>query len=209
MKKAILIVDDHDISRRGLQALLQESFPRAKFDVAGTKAELFVQLSKRSWSLVILDLEIADSSGLETIADIKVGTQNKVLVFSSSSEDELGVRAIQAGADGYIQRNVAVAELVAAVQQVLGGHCYVSQQLALHMAEALVRPRSTGIAALSNRELYVLRRIGQGRTTGEIAVEMSLSVKTVSTYRSRVLEKLHLHTTAELVRFAIEHNISG
>ena len=209
MKKAILIVDDHDVFRRGLQALLQESFPLAKFGVAGNRAELFVQLSKRTWSLVILDLEIADSSGLETIADIKVGTHNKVLVFSSSSEAELGVRAIQAGADGYIERNVAVAELVAAVQRVLDGHRYVSLPLAERMAEALARPKSTGIAALSNRELYVLRRIGQGRTTGEIAVEMGLSVKTVSTYRSRVLEKLHLHTTADLVRFAIEHNISG
>jgi DNA-binding NarL/FixJ family response regulator len=130
-------------------------------------------------------------------------------VFSSSTEDELGIRAIQAGADGYIRRDVAVKELIQAVRQILDGHRYVSPRLAARMAESLARPKSTGLAALSNRELYVLRRIGQGRATGEIAKEMGLSVKTVSTYRSRVLEKLHLHTTAELVRFAIEHRISG
>ena len=204
----ILIAHGSDLVRRGLLALLEKSFPEIAFGVAGTCAELLAEIERRTWRLVILDPGITEGKGLDAIAEIKAKSGSKVLVLFSIEGDDWGVRAIQGGADGCLRRDATVEELVEAIGRLLQGHRYVSADLAERIAEVLARPRVSGMGSLSNRELHVLRRIGQGRTTGEIAREMNLSVKTISTYRSRVLEKLHLHTTAELVRFALENRIT-
>lgn len=182
---------------------------RDVFGDASTAAEALELIGQQHWDLVVLDISLGSSSGLEVLHAIqKVRRRPPVLVLSMHGEEQYAQRAFQAGASGYIMKNSPSAELAAAVQKVVRGGKYVSAKL----GEALVAnfdPKATLVPheRLSQREFEVLRLLASGKAVSEIAEMLSLSDKTVSTYRGRILEKLQLKTTVELVRYALEHSL--
>jgi DNA-binding NarL/FixJ family response regulator len=179
------------------------------FGDASTAADALTLIGQQHWDLVVLDISLGSSSGLELLHEIQhVRPRLPVLVLSIHGEEQYAQRAFQAGASGYIMKNSPNAELVVAINKVAGGGKYVSAKL----AEALVvhfDPRAILLPheRLSQREFEVLRLLASGTAVSDIAEALSLSDKTVSTYRSRILEKLHLKTTAELVRYALDHSL--
>lgn len=207
-KITVLIADDRDIILNGLRALLPESFPEVEIGLASCVDELRQKLGQRLWQIVIVDIDMrgADIDLITTIKEMQ--PRSRILVFSEHPEQQMGVRAIRAGADGYLWKHAHVADLVEAIRRLQSGNRYLSPALADRIADLVVQARDEGVDALSNRELLVLKRIGQGLSSGEIADELHLSVKTISTYRSRTLEKLGLRTTADLVRFALENHLA-
>jgi two-component system invasion response regulator UvrY len=206
----ILIGDDHAVFRRGLRDILIERFPEAAFGEADAAQSVLDLVWKSQWDLLVLDISMPGRSGLDILKDVKQAQPRlPVLVLSMHPEDQYAVRVLKAGAAGYLTKINAPEEIVRAVTKVLGGGRYVSAALAERLASEL----STGGAktpheALSDREFHVLRRIADGKTVKEIAGELNLSVQTVSTYRARVLTKLHLQTTAELMRYALHHRLA-
>jgi DNA-binding NarL/FixJ family response regulator len=200
----ILIVDDHAILRRGLKEILVEEFPGAQIGEAETGAQATQLGCAQKWDLVILDLNLPGHSGVDVLKDLKrARPRMPVLVLSIYPEDQYAVRVLEAGASGYLTKEMAPARLVEAARKSIAGGRYVSPALAERLA---VRLGAGQVAvpheALSDREFQVLRMIASGRTVGEIGRELGLSVKTVSTYRVRVLEKMGMKTNAELTRYA-------
>jgi two-component system, NarL family, invasion response regulator UvrY len=208
MSVPVLLAVGQAITRRGVQAVLSEEFPEMEFETAANANELIGKLSKRPWKIVVLDLAIKGAEGLRLIEHIrKVNLKTKILIFSAHPEDQVGVRAMRAGADGFVSKDAAAEILLEAARTVLAGRRYLSALLAEQLTQQAPRPAPVGGEGLSTREMYVLRRIGKGKSTSEIADELQLSLKTISTYRSRVLDKLGLKTTADLVRYAIEQSL--
>jgi DNA-binding NarL/FixJ family response regulator len=201
----ILLVDDHAIVREGLRRILALELEPCDVGEAANAAEAMEQIRTGSWDLVVLDISLPGRGGLEALKDIKATNKDlPVLVMTMYSESQYAVRAFRSGASGYITKDSAPDNLVLAVRKVLEGGKYVSAALAETLATNLTSPTGAALHdALSDRELQVLRMIGSGKTVKEIAVELSLSEKTISTYRTRVLEKLEMRTTAELIRYAI------
>lgn len=201
-----LLVDDHPIVRRGVRELLLQQQLCSEIEEAGNGEAALLAIRRKPWGLMLLDVALPDKHGLEVLKEAKeIQPKLPVLMLSLYPEKEFAMRAIKAGASGYLTKQSAPSELVAAVGRVLQGGRYITAALAEQMAEAL----ETGIegiphARLSDRELQVLRLLGKGKSVSVIADEMCLSVKTVSTYRARVLEKLSCETTGELIRYAIE-----
>jgi DNA-binding NarL/FixJ family response regulator len=179
------------------------------FGDASTTAEALTLIDQQHWDIVVLDISLGSSSGLELLHAIQTQRPRlPVLVFSMHSEEQYARRAFQAGASGYIMKNSPSTELATAINKVARGGKYVSAKL----AEALVadlHPRAHLLLheRLSQREFEVLRLLASGKAVSEIADMLSLSDKTVSTYRGRILEKLQLKTTADLVRYALEHSL--
>ena len=205
----ILLVDDHEIVRRGLKQLLAESFPETVFGEAGNLPQARQQLTKKKWNLVLLDINLPGGNGLELISDIRrVCPEAEVLVLSSYSEEEFAVRAFKLGAAGYLIKGSLADEMVAAVNKVLAGGKYVSVALAEMLASELGSPSpSAPHETLSPRELEVLRLVALGKTIKEIAAEFSLSEKTIATYRARVSVKLGRSSNVELARYALQHRL--
>jgi two-component system, NarL family, invasion response regulator UvrY len=205
----VLITDDHAVLRRGLKQILEDGFGKIQFGDAANASEAVAQVAREHWDLVVLDITMPGRSGLDALKEIKTLKPNmRVLVLSVHSEDQFAVRVLKAGASGFLNKDSAPEELVKAVRKVLGGGRYVSASLAEKLAMKLDKPGDQlPHQALSDREFQVLRMIGSGKTVSEIAQELSLSVKTVSTYRSRILEKMNLHTNAELTRYSFEHKL--
>jgi two-component system invasion response regulator UvrY len=205
----ILIVDDHSVVRRGLRQLLAEACPTAEFGEAETSQKTLEHVWHTDWDIVVLDLNIPGRNGLEVLKEIKASKpKTRVLVLSMHSEDQYALRAIKAGADGYVTKESADEQLVDAVKTVIAGRKFVSPRLAQILAESAVpghngNPHDT----LSDREFEVFRMLAAGRGVSEIAVELSLSIKTISTYRTRVLEKLNLKTNSDLIRYAVHHGL--
>lgn len=205
----ILITDDHAVLRRGLKQILEDGFGKIQFGEAANAGEAIAAVAKEAWDLVVLDITMPGRSGLDALKEIKsLKPATRVLVLSVHSEDQFATRVLKAGASGFLNKDSAPEELVKAARKVLAGGRYVSAALAEKLAGTLDKktaelPHQT----LSDREFQVLRMIGSGQTVGEIAVELSLSVKTVSTYRARLLEKMDLHTNAELTRYAFENKL--
>lgn len=205
----LLVVDDHPIVRRGLRDILAEAFPDADILEAATGQEALACYRQASCDLVLLDLSLPDQPGLEVLKALKLHRPLiPVLVVSLHAEDQYAIRAIKAGAAGYLTKESAPEVLMEAVTKVMAGGKFVSSTLAERLADHFAgEPAATPFETLSDRELEVLCRIARGKTVTEIGEELGLSVKTVSTYRSRLLEKLHLHTTPELIRYAIQHGL--
>ncbi len=209
MARKILIADDHVAVRRGVEALLRDEFPRCEFDLASSQPELNEKLQSAKWDLVLLDLSMPGRSTLECVREIKDRTPSTaVLIYTGHPEDQLGMRALRAGADGYVTKDASAEELLRAVHRVLKGKRYISDTMAERMADMISHPVS-GAAhdLLSDREYQILKLLGAGVSPSAIALDLHLSIKTVSTYRKRILEKLQLHSTAELIRYAVEHDI--
>lgn len=205
----ILLVDDHEIVRRGLKQLLAEAFPEAVFGEAGTLPQARQQLMQQAWRLVLLDINLPGGSGLELISEIRTSQPRAdVLVLSSYAEEEFAVRAFKLGASGYLTKASVADETVAAVRKVLSGGSYVSHSLGELLASELGHPSSSAPhETLSARELEVLRLVATGKTIKEIAAEYSLSEKTIATYRARISEKLGISTNVELARYALKHKL--
>lgn len=205
----ILLVDDHEIVRRGLRQLLAEAYPHAEFGEAARVPSARAAMTLEVWQLVVLDINLPDGSGLELLAQARQLLPNTpVLVLSAYPEAEFAVRAFKLGAAGYLTKTSVADEMLLAVQHVLAGGKYVSAALAEHLASALGNSVTALLHdALSARELEVLRLVATGSSVREIAGALLISEKTVSTYRSRVSDKLGLSTNVELARYALQHGL--
>lgn len=205
----ILIADDHAILRRGLVELLADGLQGAVCGEAGTSEEVISQMRSHDWDLVILDISMPGRSGIDLLADLKrMRPKVPVLVLSTHPEDQYAKRVLKAQASGYLNKTSAPEELLRAIRKVLAGGRYVSETLAESLALDLNQDQDRPLhESLSNRELEVLRMLGSGQSVSEVAEELHLSVATVSTYRGRVLEKLNLRSTAQLMRYALKNNL--
>ena len=205
----ILLADDHAVVRSGLKQILVEEFPKAEFGEAASAQEAIDRVWKENWDVVVLDITMPGRSGLEVLKEIKKSRPKlPVLVLSMHPEDQFAVRLLKIGASGYMTKESAPNELVGAVKKVIAGGRYVSPSLAEKMASYLaVDVQTPPHERLSDREFLVLRLIASGKTPTMIAKELALSVKTISTYRMRILEKMDMANNAELTHYAIQNNL--
>ncbi|MCM4161714.1 response regulator transcription factor [Antarcticibacterium flavum] len=205
----ILIVDDHPILRKGLIEILNEHFPDLSCLEASNAAEAMSQLRRQTMDLILLDISLPGINGLEILKQLRSETiTTPVLILSVQPEDQYAIRVLKAGASGYLKKDSAPEELINAVNILLQGKKYISANVANKLAQSLSDPLdSTAYEKLSDRELQVLKYIASGKTVSEIAREISLTVNTISTYRARVLEKLHLKNNAELTRYAMDNSL--
>jgi DNA-binding NarL/FixJ family response regulator len=205
----ILIVDDHAVIYQGLKRILDDEFEGATFGEARHSQEALDLVSRERWDLVILDVDLPGRGGLDVLKQMRAEHPKlPVLMFSMHSEEQFAVRALKAGASGYVAKDSASERLVEAIRKVIRGGRYVSAALAEKLAADLSRDVSpVSHEILSDREFEVMRMIAEGKTTTAIADLLSLSVKTVSTYRARILEKLQLETTSQLIRYVIDHGL--
>jgi DNA-binding NarL/FixJ family response regulator len=202
-----LLVEDHPLMRTGLAQLLTRHFPLLELEEAADAATAVAKVSEGVWDLIIMDIELPDRSGVDLLADIRRACGAPVLVLSGQSEREFGKRVLQAGAAGFLRKATDTKEIIPAVERVLAGHKYVSADLAATILEQLQTRTGELHEALSRREFEVLRMFGGGLTSSEIAERLNVSIKTVSTFRSRILEKLRLQSTGDIVRYAVEHKL--
>jgi two-component system invasion response regulator UvrY len=205
----ILLVDDHELIRRGLQQLLMESFPGVTCAQASTATEARSLMATHTWNLVVLDINLPDQNGLEFLAEIKrTHPSSAVLVLSAFSEEEFAVRSFRSGADGFLTKASLADEMLTAVRRLTEGGKYVTASIAETLASALggLLPSEPHLL-LSRRELEVLRKVAAGKSIKEIAGELNLSEKTISTYRSRISEKLGITTNVALARYALRHQL--
>jgi two-component system invasion response regulator UvrY len=205
----VLITDDHPIVRKGLKQIVA---CEADMNIteAGNGAEALRLIDTGAFDLVMLDLSMPGLSGLEVLNQIKTRyPQLPVLVLSAHPETEFAVRIFKAGASGYLNKHMAPEELVTAIRRVISGKKYIGPAVAEVLADSLTKDLDEPHTSLSDREFQVMLLIAAGKTVSEIAEEVALSVKTVSTYRSRILEKMKLRNNAELMRYVVGHNISG
>jgi DNA-binding NarL/FixJ family response regulator len=206
--RKVFIVDDHPIVRQGLNQLINhEPDLRVCGEAAGVR-EARATIGIAAPDVVIVDLSLRDSDGLELIKDIRSKYRDlPVLVLSMHDESIYAERLLSAGANGYIMKQAAADQLLVALRRVLGGGIYVSESVGASMIERFaasgVRHRSDPIERLSNRELQVLNLIGRGKGTRQIADDLNLSVKTVESHRQRIKKKLSLATSPQLVQFAV------
>ncbi len=206
----ILVADDHPSVRRGVKGMLLDTFSDAEITEASTAVEVLEQAGKHLWSLIILDLTMPGRSGLDVIQDLKTMYPDiAVLVLSMHPEDQFAVRAIRAGAAGYITKESVAEELILAVRQILAGRRYIRASVA-DLLVAQLQDRDAALplhSRLSDRELQVLTLLARGNAVTRIADELSLSPKSISTYRTRILEKLNLQSTADIIRYALQHHL--
>jgi two-component system invasion response regulator UvrY len=204
----ILIADDHAVLRKGLVQILAEEHPDAHFGEASTTTETLACLSRHRWDVLVLDIFMPGRTGLEVLHEVRRHHPNlPVLVLSSAPEEQLAVRVLKAGASGYLNKQAAPENLALAVRKVLAGGKYVSAALAESLASELSKDGRPPHETLSDREFEVMQLLLAGRSLKEIAAELSLSPKTVSTFHTRIWEKLRVRSDVELVRYAQKHGI--
>jgi two-component system invasion response regulator UvrY len=207
----VLCVDDHAIFRQGVKQILQQYDRHVSIGEAAT-AKAAMELARESrWDVVLLDLSLPDRSGLQLLAELKREQPDlPVVILTMHGDDEYAVRAVRGGASGYVTKESAPEELMIALRKVLAGGRYMTPALAEKVAFAHATPGGAEKPhqSLSERELEILRLIGVGRSLKEIAALLELSVKSVGTYRSRVLEKMSMSTNADLIRYVIENQLS-
>ena len=205
----ILITDDHAVVRRGLKQVLEEEFDQVVFGEAQNTLEMLHHLQKEDWDVLILDITLPGRSGLEVLGELKLTHPNlPVLVLSMHPEDQYGIRVLKSGASGYMTKESAPDEIVMAIRKVLRGGKYVSTSLAERLAFNLEVNREKPLhEALSDREYEVMLMIASGKTLTEIAQNLRLSIKTVSTYRTRILEKMKMQSNAEITRYCLEQEL--
>jgi two-component system, NarL family, invasion response regulator UvrY len=202
----ILTIDDHEVVREGVKGLFSADI--VEFGEARTGAQALDLIRDLEWDLAILDISLAGRSGLDVLKEIKqLRPKLPVLMLSMHAEDQYAMRAFKAGASGYITKASSRDELRKAVLKVLQGGRYVSPSLAERMVQDLATSEKSPHEQLSDRELEVLILIASGKTVGEIAAGLSLSDKTISTYRRRILDKMQLNTNAELTYYAIRNGL--
>jgi two-component system, NarL family, invasion response regulator UvrY len=205
----ILITDDHALLRMGIKQLLQAAFAKAVIGEASNASDALKQISDNSWDAVVLDITMPGRSGVDILRDIKMlRPKLPVLILTGCSEDQFAVRVLKLGAAGFVRKEAAPTELVAAIKKVTAGGKYITESLAEKIASHLQDDsHKPAHEALSDREFEVMRLMARGNTPTQIAKLLSLSVKTVSTYRTRILEKLQLSTSAELTYYAVKNGL--
>ncbi|MDH5626041.1 MAG: response regulator transcription factor [Nitrospira sp.] len=206
---SILVGDDHAMVRRGLRQIVAETCAGARVEEAGTGQAVIDAVRRQAWTVVILDINLPDKNGLEVLKDVKALRPSlPVLILSHHPEEQYAARVYKAGASGYLTKDSAPDELELALRKVLAGGRYVSPSFAERLAGHLTgEPAAAPHEALSDREHLVLCEIARGKPVSQIADDLALSVKTVSTYRARLLEKLQLANNAALMRYALDHRL--
>jgi DNA-binding NarL/FixJ family response regulator len=205
----VLVADDHAVVRRGVLQILGECPDVVAAGEASSGRETLQAVRKSDYDVLLLDIAMPEGGGLEVLKQLRsLKPGLRVLILSVYAEKQYALRALRAGAAGYLTKDSAPEELIAAVRLVARGGKYVTRSLAEQLADEL---RGEGVRepheTLSDREFQVMRLLAAGKTVGEIAADLSLSVKTVSTYRARILEKLGLKSTAEIMRYSLEHGL--
>lgn len=204
----VLIADDHPILRRGVRHVLSQTGEIAVGE-AETADQVIRKLRGARWDVLILDINLGAERGLELLSDVKrQWPELPVLIFTMYPEEQFAVRALRGGAAGYVTKDTAADELVTAVRKVARGGRYVSAAMAERLAFELGNPGDRPPhEKLSNREYLVLRLIASGKTVTQVAGELQVSVKTISTYRARILVKMKLSTNADLIRYAVRNDL--
>ena len=204
----ILLVDDHPVVRRGVADIIVESYPRASIREMSCGAEVLASVRTEQWDLVILDLTLPDGSGLEVLKNLKrVMADVPVMILSIHPVEEFARRAIAAGASGYLTKAAAGAELTTAVARLVDGGHYFGDQVLETIARSSRSADTRPHEQLWDREYEVLMLLGAGRTVSEVAKALTLSVKTVSTYRARLMKKMGMRTNAQLVYYALRSGL--
>jgi DNA-binding NarL/FixJ family response regulator len=208
---SILIADDHAVVRRGLREILAEALPTATFAEAGSGDQVLKFLAKNSTRLLVLDINMPGRSGLDVLCEVKrLWPRLPVIMLSVQPEDQYALRCLRAGAAAYISKESAPEELAHAARKVLAGGKYVGPELAEKLIDNIDRRDNRNPhESLSDREHEVMRMIAEGMALTDVADALHVSVKTVSTYRTRILAKMHMKTNAELIRYALEHSMLG
>jgi DNA-binding NarL/FixJ family response regulator len=204
-----LIIDDHAIVRKGLSQLLREEFPNAEIAEVSDSNDVFEKAQSCIWDVILLDISMPGRNGLDILKQLRASNiKAPILMLSMHPEDQYGLRVLKAGASGFLNKETATEELIAAVHKVLSGRKYISSTLAEKLAENAGEGTDRPLyELLSDREMQVLQLLASGKTVSEIAEHISLSVNTISTYRNRILEKLLLNNNAELTRYAIDNSL--
>jgi two-component system invasion response regulator UvrY len=206
----IAIADDHPVVLKGVKEIIAEHFDGATIDTSSSGYELLNKIRDNNYDIILLDISLPDINGLEVLREIRKKKRKVlVLVLSIYPEEQYAVRALKAGANGYLTKRSASDELVRAVRQILSGKRYVNPAFAERMvldfeSDTELPPHEI----LSDREIQVLRMIGKGKAVKEIAEELHLSSNTVRTYRTRILEKIGVKGTSELIHYALTHNLT-
>ena len=202
----ILTIDDHEVVRGGIKGLFAPD--GAQFGEARNGSEALKNVQDQDWDIAVLDISLGGRSGLEVLEELKrIRPQLPVLILSMHAEDQYAVRAFRAGASGYISKSSSRDELRAAILKVIKGGRYISASLSEKIAFDLSLSQKQPHENLSNRELEVLRLIATGKTVKEIAAELALSDKTISTYRRRILDKMTMKTNIDLAHYALRHGL--
>jgi two-component system invasion response regulator UvrY len=205
----VLLADDHAIVRAGLKELLEDTGDIQVAGEASNGQEAMAQIRARDFDVAVLDMTMPGRSGIELIRQVKdEKPQLRILVLTMHSEEQYAVRALKAGASGYLTKEAAADQLVAAIRRIAAGGAWVSPETAERLVRnAAPRAEAAPHTLLSDREFQVLQMIAGGGTVGEIAKRLSLSVKTVSTHKTRILQKMGFSNQAELIRYALEHKL--
>jgi len=206
----ILLADDHPVVRQGLRRILADAFGNMVVGEAGNAQEALEQTRRHKWDVALLDISMPGRSGLEVLKEIK---QEKpalpVLVLSIHAEDRYAIRALRAGAAGYLTKESVPERLVTAIKKVAGGGKYISESLAEKLAAGLTTNfEQSPHKMLSDREYEVMRMIASGKTVGAIARELSLSEKTISTFRARILQKMRMKSNAEIIYYGVRNDLT-
>jgi two-component system, NarL family, invasion response regulator UvrY len=205
----ILIADDHTVVRKGLRQILLDEFANAVIDEVANAEELIKKVMTEKWDIVISDLSMPGRSGLDALQQIKISYPDlPVLILSIHPEEQYALRALKSGASGYLSKDTAPDELVKAVQKVILGKKYISQAIVDKIANTFSSDNMRQLhETLSDREFDVMKQLANGKSVSEIAEMLSLSVTTVSTYRSRVMAKMDMKSNSDLTKYAIENKL--
>ena len=205
----VLLADDHAIVRAGLKEILADTGDIGVAGEAANGQEVLARVSAQDFDVAVLDMSMPGRNGIELIKLVKREKPKlRILVLSMHSEEQYAVRALKAGASGYLSKDSAADQLVAAIRRIAGGGAYVTPETAERLAlGAAPRAETAAHTLLSDREFQVFRMIARGATVSEIARELSLSVKTISTHKTRIMDKMGLANQAELIRYALEHRL--
>jgi two-component system invasion response regulator UvrY len=205
----VLIIDDHEIVRRGLREIFSDEYSELEIGEAENARTALEKITTRDWDIILLDINIPGRNGLEVLSEIKrLRPRTPVLIVSAYPEEEFAIRSFKLGASGYLNKGSASDEVVAAARKAMAGGKYVTASLAEKLAATLGGDiEQAPHECLSSRELQVLRQIANARTIKEIAGELALSEKTVGTYRMRIAKKLGLNSNVELTRYAMKHQL--
>lgn len=205
----ILIVDDHELVRKGISSIVSEEFSVKKLQEASNGMDAEKLARSQKWNLIVMDMSMPDKTGLDVLKQLRAEL-NKVpiLILSIHPENQYALRVLRAGGSGYITKDCPRIELVQAIRTILNGKKYISPALAQNLASQFDGDTEKEQHELiSDRELQVLKLIASGKTVSEVAIELSLSVPTISTYRSRLLEKMKMKNNAELTLYAINNHL--
>ena len=205
----IIIADDHSIVRAGLRQILSDNITKLEIDDAIDGQDLLNKIKKKDYNLILLDISMPGRNGLEILKQLKIEKpQIPILVLSVYSEDQYALRTLKAGASGYLSKDTASDKLIEAVKKVIDGRKYISSTLAERLADSFTNSlEKSPHEYLSDREYQVFCKIASGKSVSEIASDMFLNVKTISTYRRRILNKMNMKNNSELTHYAMKNNI--